>query len=741
MQAVSDAYIESMKQPFRNRCYIRASIGIINSDAQSNAIANKDNAFTYFSDQKKPFTDYSVNQVYATAEENFTKVDGSMYFLPQKGSGANFYNNGMVTEELAGTIKITFGELSSLDIKGLTIDFGESYPTKIKIENDSVKHEYANDNQLFVTEDVFDGTSYILINAVEMKNGNCRLRIHKINFGIVDSFGNNEVISYSLNEFVSSTTETLPSKDVELIVDNQDSFYNPDNLESAIGYLELGQEVKVSFGYDVSGNGNIEWLPEMLTYLRSWSADDTKVQFICTDLFESMQDIYYGGEYSLIGKSLYDLAVDVFKSAGISKEKYYIDSYLKNIIVHNPIPPVKHSEALQIIANAGRCALYDDRDGRIHLQASFVPDMQIGSNGEMQYSHVGNIMNDDKKDAYAICSNDFTTMDGSTLFLTKNPDEYRNTGYASKQISDAEGNFSEKPKITVILESGFVAYGFKMNFRNTFPKEFVIKTYYENSEVETFTGVPTGLNYKTQRRFTTFDKLEVEFTKADPNSRVFVDFLKVGDVTNYHIKRDYLKESPMALRQNKIKQISIVRNAYKKSNNTAKELASEEVVLKPGSSSYFFYLREPSYDLSVKVEGDETVKYGMIEASNYFVQVSFVDVAKETKVKVKIEGKEYQLETNKYTVKHNENGEDMEWDNPLIDSIDLAMDLESWLSSYYLGRVGYEFEWIGDPRVDANDLFYFELKDGREQMIRAYENNLTFNGSWSGKIKARAVVV
>ena len=741
MQAVSDAYIESMKSPFRNRGYIRASIGIINSDAQSNAIANKDNSFTYFSDQKKPFTDYSVNQVYATAEENFTKVDGSMYFLPKKGSGANFYNNGMVTEELAGTIKITFGELSSLDIKGLTIDFGESYPTKIKIENDSVKHEYVNDNQLFVTEDVFDGTSYILIKAVEMKNGNCRLRIHKINFGIVDSFGNNEVISYSLNEFVSSTTETLPSKDVELIVDNQDSFYNPDNLESAIGYLELGQEVKVSFGYDVSWNGDIEWLPEMLTYLRSWNADDTKVQFICTDLFESMQDTYYGGMYRKEGISLYDLAVDVFESAGISKDKYYIDSYLADILVYNPIPPVKHSEALQIIANAGRCALYDDRDGRIHLQASFVPDMHISSNGEMPYSHLGNIMNDDKKDAYAICSNDFTTMDGSVLFVPKNPVEYRNNGYISKQIADSNGNFVENPKITITLESGFVAYGFKMNFRNIFPEEFAIRTYYEDAEVEALSINPQNVNYDTQRRFELFDRMEIEFTKGYPNSRVVIDELKVGDVTNYHITRGYLRDTPTATRQNKLKSMSVVRNIYQPSESNALELATEEVTLSPGLSRFYFYFREPSYDFAVKIEGNDSIKTEILESSNYFLRVGFSGVSEEAKVKVKVEGKEYRLETNKYTVKHNDNGDDIEWDNPLISSVDLARDLEEWLSSYYLGRVGYEFEWIGDPRVDANDLFYFELKDGREQMIRAYENNLTFNGAWSGKIKARAVVV
>lgn len=740
MQAVSDAYIESMKSPFRNREYIRASIGIINSDAQNNAIADKTNVFTYFSDQKKPFTDYSVNQVYATAEENFSKVDGSMYFLPKKESGLSYYNNGMVTEALFGGIRISFSGLTALDIKGLTIDFGDSYPTKFTVENESVKYQYENNNPMFVTEDVFDGTSFILIKPTEMVNGQGRLRIRKINFGIVDSFGNDEVLSYSLNEFVSSTTESLPSKDIELVVDNQDSFYNPDNLESAIGYLELGQEVKVSSGYDVSGNGDIEWLPEMLTYLKSWNATDTKVQFICTDLFDSMVGTYYKGLFREQGISLYDLAVDVFEDAGFSRDKYYIDSYLKDILVYNPIPPVKHSEALQIIANAGRCVLYDDRDGRIHLQASFKPDMTISSNGETNYSKVAHVLNDTKKDAYAVCSKDFSKVDGSLFFMPQNQSEYKNVGYVSEQIANSDGVFTENPKLTVFLESGFIAYGFKVNFRNIVPKEFVIRTYYEDTEVETLTVNPTSENYDTQKRFELFDKVEIEFTKGYPNSRVFIDNITVGDVTNYHIERDDLNSSPVSLRQDKVRKISVIRNNYYK-DNTQQELLTEEVELNPTDVERTFYFREPSYDLSVTVEENNVIKASIVDKSNYFVRVKFTGVTGKSTVRVRIDGKEYKREINRYVVSHNQNGEDIEWDNPLISTESLAKELEIWLASYYLGRVTYEIDWRGDPRVDANDLFYYELKDGREQMIRAYENSLSFNGAWSGKIKARAVVV
>ena len=67
-----------------------------------------------------------------------------------------------------------------------------------------------------------------------------------------------------------------------------------------------------------------------------------------------------------------------------------------------------------------------------------------------------------------------------------------------------------------------------------------------------------------------------------------------------------------------------------------------------------------------------------------------------------------------------------------------AKELEKWLSSYFLGDVEYEIEWKGDPAVDANDLFHLETRFGTS-FIRDYENTLTFNGRWKGKIKARKV--
>ena len=227
------------------------------------------------------------------------------------------------------------------------------------------------------------------------------MRLYQFTCGISNNFSNKEVKSYTFKDYVSSITDVIPSQDMSLTIDNQNLYYSPDNPESTIAYMEQGQEIKVAFGYDVTGCGNIEWLNETTTYLKTWSATDVEAKFTAVDIFDyKLSGTYYRGMYRETGISLYDLAIDVLHDAGVIDEReYFVDPYLQDVIVYNPVPAVKHSEALQIIANAGRCALYVDRQGSIHLQSSFIPDMTAFSNGETAYSHVSNILVNDKKDA------------------------------------------------------------------------------------------------------------------------------------------------------------------------------------------------------------------------------------------------------------------------------------------------------------------------------------------------------
>ena len=770
MQNVSRKYKESMKEYIRNRGYIRAVIGIINSQAQRKAkIDLEKNELLYISNLEQPFSGSIPERIYAMPEENFTCVAGSMYFMPLEGSGYQLYNNGLVSSEILGEIYIDFGG-EEFDIKGLTVDFGNCFPVDFIVETNRVTRTYSgNQKRDWMTEDTFNKTAFFKITPIMMINGQGRLRVYRFSCGMTNTFTNDDVISFSNKEYVSPVTETIPSVDSELVIKNYDMYFSPDNSDSAIAYMEVGQEVRVSIGYDVSGHGNIEWLPERRTFLKSWKADESKAVFTSSDVFDYMSGTYYRGEYKKEGISLYDLAADVFEDAGIAD--YFIDSYLREIIVNNPLPAVSYPSALQIIANAGRCILKEERGGRIRIQSSFIPGMKASANNQADFSHVENVLKNDIKNAYANASSHFSVLNGSLLFYPSDKKDVLNVGYVSGSIwiEDTEsvihrrfplrlGNHlkefgigghwnGEVPIITINLESSYTAFGMWIDFRNTAPKEFRISTYKGNELIDDMIVKKPDLNYQSDKAFLDFDKMEIEFTKGYPNSRIFVDNIIIGDNTDYEISRkNELITAPSAVRQTKIQNINVAFSEYKESGENV-VIVSEEILIPYNGYEYTTYFTRPSYNLSIFVntnnreaEEQDTMVYAeIIERSNYYAKIRFTGVTQETEVRYSISGYEYMVEEQKYIKNYNKSGEIKEWNNPLISKAEHAQIIEEWLASYFLGDVEYEIDWKGDPAVDANDLFQLETRVGKSY-IRDYENSFRFSeGRWTGNMKARKV--
>lgn len=760
MQNVSRQYKESMRGMQRNRGYIRATIGVVNSEAQEAAGINKnENNILYFSNTLAPFSGTPVEKIYAMPEEDFSKIDGTMYFAPGKNSSVSFYNNGIVSENILGSIIISFGG-HHYDIKGLSIDFSDYYPVNFLIENDKRTLTYEGNNDRFwTTEDSFDDTSYIKITPINMVNGRGRLRIFRLSCGVTNIFTNDDIMDYSHTEYVSPISETLPSNDVSLTVRNFDLYYLPDNPESTLAYMEQGQEVKIAFGYDVDGKGNIEWLSEKISYLKTWKANETQAEFTATDIFDRMTGVYYRGKYRPEGISLYDLAVDVFEDAGITH--YFVDSYLKDVIVNNPMPAVSYSSALQIIANAGRCTISEDRQGQIRIQPSFIPKMTATANNQAQYSHVENVLSNNIKAGYANASQDFSVLDGSLRFL---PDDgiYLETGYISESFwVESKGETAtnrlpfrmgnnlkafklkgywdgEMPVITIELEAVYTAFGLAINFRNIAPQKFIVATYREGELIDYVTIANPDINFYTGDTFAEFDKMEILFSMGYPRARIFVDNIMIGDATDYNLERSQLLSVPVATRQNKVKDIIVFYNDYKETTQTV-ALVSEEISIPENNFVYTAYFNNASYGLLLFYSClDENVVMEIIDISNYFAKIKVTGVTNPITVNYSISGYEYNVSEQQYIANYNEDGDVKTWNNPLISTSEHAANVEKWLSEYFLGDVEYEIDWRGDPAVDANDLFHLETKVGMSY-IRGYENTLNFNNGWSGSIKARKV--
>lgn len=735
MQTVSREYKRSMKEKLRNRSYIRVTIGVINQEAQSSAYVPRPENYTYYSNLKWPLDNYQVQELYATCDQDYTAVDGSMYFLPRAREDV-VLNQGIVSEDLPGSIEIQFP--IRYDIKGLTVEFGRAYPVDFRIESDNKTVEIAgNATGHFVTEEIFEGATFLRFVPASMANGQSRFRIHQLTMGIGIYFDNRKILLATKKEHISPIMEELPTLDFDMTIENKDRAYDVENEESTVNFLETGQEVKVLYGQELD-NGTVEWLPGATVYLREWSADDEEMSFSATDRFEDLDGTYYRGRYHSEGINLYDLAVDVLKDAGVDSRTYWLDNYLKDVSVCNPMPVVSHKEALQLIANAGRCILYQDRSGNIFMKSSFVPDMEAASDNEAYFSHAGAVLDKKAKQSYAMTARDYTDVQPTQYFLPRQETgkTYLNTGYISEAAAGADGTFAVNPAVEISLEARYKCFGLTLEFGRNNPDTVIFHASLAGEPREDY--MVSGLTAMTviSHEFPEFDRLVLEFTKGCPYNRVILNNIIFGDSTDYMLEYGHeLTKTPKGTQLPKVRELQVVRTFYSQGVE-AKELAKETVTVSAADNRYTIYFSAPSYDLSCTVTEPQAGQTAVIvDSSNYYATVELTGVTGACEVL--ITGREYIVTQARVSRRLNPTGRLEQWENPLVSDVVHAADLADWVGDYMRADREYDLQYRGEPRIDANDIAFLENKYVPGLLLRVYDHTLKFNGALSGTIKAR----
>lgn len=732
----SQAYKEVMRNKYRDPLsYIRVTIGVINQEAQSSAYVPRPENYTYYSNLKWPLDNYQVQELYATCDQDYTAVDGSMYFLPRARADV-VLNQGIVSEDLPGSIEIQFP--IRYDIKGLTVEFGRAYPVDFRIESDNKTVEIAgNATEHFVTEEIFEGATFLRFVPASMANGQSRFRIHQLTMGIGIYFDNRKILSATKKEHISPIMEELPTLDFDMTIENKDRAYDVENEESTVNFLEAGQEVKVLYGQELD-NGTVEWLPGATVYLREWSADDEEMSFTATDRFESMDGTYYKGEYRSEGISLYDLAVDVLKDAGVDSRTYWLDNYLKDVSVCNPMPVVSHKEALQLIANAGRCILYQDRSGNIFMKSSFVPDMEAASDNEVYFSHAGAVLDKKAKQSYAMTARDYTDVQPTQYFLPRQETgkAYLNTGYISEAVAGADGTFAVNPAVEISLEARYKCFGLTLKFGRNNPDTVIFHASLAGEPREDY--MVSGLTAMTviSHEFPEFDRLVLEFTKGCPYNRVILNNIIFGDSTDYMLEYGHeLTKTPKGTQLPKVRELHVVRTFYSQGVEV-KELAKETVTVSAADNRYTIYFSAPSYDLSCTITEPQAGQTAVIvDSSNYYATVELTGVTGACEVL--ITGREYIVTQARVSRRLNPTGRLEQWENPLVSDVVHAADLADWVGDYMRADREYDLQYRGEPRIDANDIAFLENKYVPGLLLRVYDHTLKFNGALSGTIKAR----
>ncbi len=388
MQTVSQNWKSVHKQAFLNESFVEVSLDIADPDSLADA-SSQDNGAVYISDTSQVVSEVDKNVLpYCTLEQNLWVLNGGRKALPESDYVESGYVGDVLSDDLCvfsaktPIITINFSHVFDNLIPGMTITWS---PTYDEFADTFVVTAY-NGDTIVAEKEVIGNRSVKSLVMVDIINYDrivirikkwClpyhRARIEEIFVGINKVYSKSNLFDYVHSQSVDPISTSLPKMEIEFSIDNADGEYNPYNEQGMAKYLMARQEVKSRYGLR-QNDGSVEWIKGGTFYLSEWSAKQNGLtaEFTARDLLEFMSAIYEES-HDLSSRSLYDLATRVLIAANLPLNsdgtvKWVIDESLKSIYTTAPLPKDTLANCLEVIANAGKCVLYQDRDGILRIE-------------------------------------------------------------------------------------------------------------------------------------------------------------------------------------------------------------------------------------------------------------------------------------------------------------------------------------------------------------------------------------
>jgi hypothetical protein len=388
MQTVSEQWKTAHKQAILNESYVEVSLDIADPDALADA-SSQDNGAVYISDTSKVVSEVDNNSVpYLTLEQNIWLLDGGRKAIPETNYGENGYVGDVLSDGVCvfssktPIITINFSKVFNSVIPGITItwstaygEFADSFVITAYNGDTIVAQKEVIGNRSIKSLVMVDIVDYDRI-TIQIKKW-ClpyhRARVEEVFVGMNKVYSKGELFDYSHTQSVDPVSTSLPKTEIKFSIDNVDGEYNPYNEQGMAKYLMARQEVKTKYGLKLN-DGSVEWIKGGTFYLSEWYAKQNGISadFTARDLLEFMS-VIYEESHDLSPRTLYDLAEKVLVAADLPLNsdgtvKWVIDESLKSITTTAPLPKDTLANCLQLIANAGKCVLYQDRDGVLHIE-------------------------------------------------------------------------------------------------------------------------------------------------------------------------------------------------------------------------------------------------------------------------------------------------------------------------------------------------------------------------------------
>ena len=388
MQKVSNAWKSNQAKTLVSESFVEVSLGIADPDSLKDASA-KDNGAVYISNTPQVVSEVDKVVIpYSTLEQNLWVLDGSRKLIPMDNFGdcgyiGNIVSNDRCFFDITPTVTVEFTQEHKNPIPAITITWGKAYD---EYAVDFIVTAYLG-NEVTARKEVQGNTDTMSVVKMDIGQYNritvevtrwClpyrRARIEEIYIGLNKVYTKRDLFSYTHSQTVDPLTTSLPKAEISFEVDNSDNTYDPNNPDGLVKYLMDRQEVKVRYGYKMN-DGSVEWIKGGNFYLSEWNASQNGMgaDFKARDLLEFMSSVFYKGMFNESGESLYNLAEQLLIEAdlplnGDGSKKWVLDESLKDIYTTAPLPIDTIANCLQLIANAGECVFYQDRNGTLHIE-------------------------------------------------------------------------------------------------------------------------------------------------------------------------------------------------------------------------------------------------------------------------------------------------------------------------------------------------------------------------------------
>lgn len=323
---------------------------------------------------------------YATCENDYWLLDGS-FTLPPKSTESGF-EVGWWSSAISDSVgDFSVSQVCTIDFTvdhssiGVTIvfdqqanEYAKNFTVVVKDSGGSTLHtETVTNNTLskYILEENLTDFRQIVITITKWATGYRRARITEVDFGIIQDYTDEEIISLNILEELDTLSNQVTANEVKLTLDNQNKAFNILNPTGIYPYLQRSQKLIPYLGVVITDTLT-EYVRMGTYYLTEWASEEGTLTatFTARDVLDLLEQNTFA-ETSYTSKTIKYILEDILDDAGITD--YVIDTDLGSITVSGTLPESSHREAIQTAAIAGMAVVYSDRNGTLQIKQLTTP--------------------------------------------------------------------------------------------------------------------------------------------------------------------------------------------------------------------------------------------------------------------------------------------------------------------------------------------------------------------------------